>query len=714
MVSRNTEKFVLPSRAKGLRDAPALTLMESPAFRVRMGTARPSRTPTPKSFIGRIKSMVRQHAAGAGGGKARRLSQFGRGGSAAAGIAVRSFPQRVTVKSRVVRHSKYSGLGGAAAALREHVQYLGRRGVATEGGRGVLFDADGDLSPADVREFREGIVDDRHHFRFIVSPEAGSALDLQDYAREFVATLEADLGTPLQWLGVAHYDTDNPHLHLLVRGKDDHGGDLVINRDYMSHGMRLQAMELATRHLGPRLAEDIERSLKRDLKADRVTGIDLRLAQAAATHPHGWVTALRSNDGSLARERQRLHTLTRLQHLESVGLAREVGPGIWQPDIDLLARLRALSTRGDIIKLMHERMRGGNPSLSTVIFNKEHPPTTPVTGRVYGRGTVDELSDRHYLLVEARDGQAYYVPVGDYSEVPGQETAVGAIVTIAPAPRGDGTAADRQIARIASQHGGVYDAVVHAGALAEGAWLPPGVGAADYVNAHLKRAKALASRGVVEALGKDRFRVPPGLAERIHAMPPAARDSGGFIQVKRLSEKDLESQVTVNGVTWLDQELQRGAALEGAARVGASRFERQLATALKDRAAHLQSLSLAQEIDGELRLRARFLDDLYERELQDAGRRLQGRYGELTRLQAGREIRGRIEGIEQLPSGPHVLLVSPSQFSLVPAASGLARSVNKTVSLSVGRVRSLNPAQPETLQLSLRYRELTPTRGIRR
>jgi type IV secretory pathway VirD2 relaxase len=217
-------------------------------------------------------------------------------------------------------------------------------------------------------------------------------------------------------VGVAHYDTDNPHLHLLVRGKDDRGGDLVINREYMSHGMRLQAMELATQHLGPRLAEDIERSVVKDLTADRVTGIDLRIAQAALEHSEGLVSALRASDGSLAGERQRLHTLTRLQHLESLGLAREIGPGIWQPDIDLIPRLRRLSTRGDIIKLMHERMRGGgDPGISTVIFNKEHPPTIPVTGRVYGRGTIDELSDRKYLLVEALDAKAYYVPLSEYS-----------------------------------------------------------------------------------------------------------------------------------------------------------------------------------------------------------------------------------------------------------------------------------------------------------
>ena len=231
---------------------------------MRLGSYKAQRSPKLKAFIGRIKALTAKHAAGAGGFKGRHLAKFGRGGSAAAAIKVRAHPQRVMVKSRVVKHSKYRGKGGAIAALRKHIDYLGRGAAGEGGGPGVVFDSLTDLSPEELRAFREKIVPDRHHFRFIVSPEAGSALDLKDYAREFVTAMEADLGTPLQWLGVAHYDTDNPHLHLLVRGKDSAGGDLVINREYMSHGMRLQAMEVATRHLGPRLPEEIERSLKRD------------------------------------------------------------------------------------------------------------------------------------------------------------------------------------------------------------------------------------------------------------------------------------------------------------------------------------------------------------------------------------------------------------------------------------------------------------------
>ena len=84
------------------------------------------------------------------------------------------------------------------------------------------------------------------------------------------------------------------------------------------------------------------------------------------------------------------------------------------------------------------------------------------------------------------------------------------------------------------------------------------------------------------------------------------------------------------------------------------------------------------------------------------------------RLEPGREIRGRVEAIEELPSGPHVVVVSQSGFALVPAGSGLTRSFSKSVALSVGRARSFNPAQPMSVQLALRYRELTLGRGLRR
>src|SRR3546814_13483887 len=75
---------------------------------------------------------------------------------------------------------------------------------------------------ADLDAVKERCADDRHHFRFIVSPEDGAELDdLRTYTRHLVSRIEADLGTRLDWVAVDHWNTDNPHTHLIVRGRDD-------------------------------------------------------------------------------------------------------------------------------------------------------------------------------------------------------------------------------------------------------------------------------------------------------------------------------------------------------------------------------------------------------------------------------------------------------------------------------------------------------------
>ena len=335
-------------------------MLDSPSFRVRLGAGSASRAGSLKGFIGRIKSLVRKHQHATGGGGRKALSHFGRGAGAAAKVAVRAAPQRVAVKARVVRHSRSPG-ANVSSSLRKHIDYLQRDGVSEGATRGIAFDADRELSVDDLGAFREALTPDRHHFRFIVSPEHGAELDLGLYTRELVASMEADLGTSLQWLSVAHYDTDNPHVHLLVRGKDEAGADLVINREYISRGLRVQAMEVATRFLGPRPQQEIERSQRLELIADRPTPLDYQLAESAANHPQGLVTALRRPDGTLASERSRSRMIARLQHLEELQLAREVRPGIWQPEPDLVSRLRGLSLQGDIIRQMHARMAGVAP-----------------------------------------------------------------------------------------------------------------------------------------------------------------------------------------------------------------------------------------------------------------------------------------------------------------------------------------------------------------
>jgi type IV secretory pathway VirD2 relaxase len=295
------------------------------------------------------------------------------------------------------------------------------------------------LTREELKQFRQDLASDRHHFRIMVSPENGADLDLPSFARELVMEMETDLGTRLQWFGVAHYDTDQPHFHLLVRGKDAPGKDLVISRDYISHGMRLQAGEVATRRLGLRRAEDIERGLKKEITAERITPLDRSLDAQKALHPQGWVTALRGREGTFSHERTRLRTLARLQHLESLGLAREVAAGIWQPDAQLLPRLKAMSIRGDIVKTLHARATGKPYGLDPLILDREHPLKAPVVGRVMQRARVDEFWDHEYLLIDGANGRQFYVPLATARLGNGSNPQAGSVVRLQPAGAGEGS-----------------------------------------------------------------------------------------------------------------------------------------------------------------------------------------------------------------------------------------------------------------------------------
>ena len=193
--------------------------------------------------------------------------------SAAAGLF--NSTRRVVVKARVARHQ---GRSFRSAPLSAHLSYLKREGVSRDGEKGVMFDAGSDR--ADDLAFADRCKDDRHHFRFIVSPEEAAELtDLKAFTRDLASQMEADLGTRLDWVAVDHWNTDNPHVHLLVRGVDESGADLVISRDYISRGLRSRAEDLVSIELGPKPEHDIRSALEKEVTAERWTRLDVEIRQ---------------------------------------------------------------------------------------------------------------------------------------------------------------------------------------------------------------------------------------------------------------------------------------------------------------------------------------------------------------------------------------------------------------------------------------------------
>ena len=259
--------------------------------------------------------------------------------------------RRVIVKARIVRQS-FRGAG----AVRAHLSYLGREGVTKDGTAARMFDAASD--DADLRAFAERTRDDRHHFRFIVSPEDASEMeDLRAFTRDLVKQMERDLRTRLDWVALDHWNTDNPHIHLIVRGADDRGDTLVIHRDYISHGMRERAAELVTIELGPQSEHEVRRKFAGEVGADRWTRLDATLRREAQ-RTEGGVLDFRPEVARPDTAGGEIRTLLlgRLQKLERMGLARAVGPAQWLLAEEAEPSLRELGIRGDIIRTMQRAL----------------------------------------------------------------------------------------------------------------------------------------------------------------------------------------------------------------------------------------------------------------------------------------------------------------------------------------------------------------------
>ena len=373
-------------------------------FRVRPGRIRSTRAQQARPFIAQALAAAKK----AGGGVSRsgrvvsgNRSHFGRGQRASiqANRLITSRTRGAVVKARVVRHSARS------APLGRHLDYLRRDGVTRDGEKARLFRPE--TENADARSFAERCKDDRHHFRFIISPDdAPEMADLKQFTRDLVGQMEKDLGTKLDWVAVDHWNTEHPHVHLIVRGVRDDGQDLVISRDYIKEGMRDRARDLITQELGLRSDFDIHRTLESQIEAERWTQLDRQLVRDAGKS--GIIDLAPHAD----RQPDEFHALKvgRLRTLEVLGVAGQVGHSQWFIKPEAESVLRELGERGDIIKRMHRALteRGIDRGSANYVLASESLDV-PVIGRLIERGLDDELNGTAYAVVDGVDGRTHHI-----------------------------------------------------------------------------------------------------------------------------------------------------------------------------------------------------------------------------------------------------------------------------------------------------------------
>ncbi|MBJ2198946.1 relaxase/mobilization nuclease and DUF3363 domain-containing protein (plasmid) [Pseudomonas sp. AO-1] len=622
-------------------------------FRVRPSAPKNRGKGQSQSFVTKVlkqagkasggKSAMRRPGTTGGNGQhagQRPGSRLGRGHTAArfAGAKLTPLSRRVTIKTLLVNQQRAS-----SQSLAKHLRYIERDGAGRDGKPGRAYGPQTD--EADLDAFKERATDNRHHFRFIVSPEDGAELDdLRTYTRHLMNRMEADLGTRLDWVAVDHWNTDNPHTHLIVRGRDDAGKDLIIAGDYIAHGFRHRAAELATEWLGPRTELEIQQTLQREVEQERWTSLDRTLQREAGEDRR--VQIERFNEPRL--QRQRLLLIGRLQRLQRLGLADEVQPGTWAIHADAKKTLRALGERGDIIRTMQRAMSGQPRELA--VFEQAEDGRT-IVGRVAAKGLVDELHGHGYLVIDGADGKAHYLTLSARDELTNYPT--GAVVEV----RGSAEmrTADKNIAALASD--GRYRADHHL-AIEQGR-AKSGRNPLEVVAVHVRRLEALRRAGIVERVADGLWMVPDDLAER-GRQHDAQRLGGVAVELK--SHLPIERQARVIGATWLDQQL-----ISGGRELGDLGFGGEAKQALQQRADFLEEQGLARRRGHRVILARNLLGTLRNRELAQAASDIAVETGlEHRPVTDGQRVAGIYRRSVMLVSGRYAMLEDGMGFSLVP------------------------------------------------
>ena len=372
-------------------------------FRLRPRRSRGNPNDDPRKYGGSLGSLLRfvqmANRRRATAGKSPQAQARSRWGPR----TPRTYSQRVSVR---VTYAKNKNPGQWKA----HGTYIARDSATREGTSSRSgFDATrADVNIAALLDAWQKAGDERI-FKIIVSPEFGERMNLKDQTRKLIKLMESDLGTPLQWVAATHFNTEHPHVHIALRGRDQAGAPLRLPRDYIRSGIRTRAEHLATAALGFRTERDSDDAQRREIDQNRYTGLD-RIIQRSNDKQLPSFLITTDTAGPRLSQRERIlqqNLAARLSHLEKMGLARSIAPQQWTVQSDFESVLRTLQRSSDRQKMLaaHGALLS-DPRLPFEIANIRKLKI--VEGRVLLHAE-DETSGRRYLLLEGTDAKVHLI-----------------------------------------------------------------------------------------------------------------------------------------------------------------------------------------------------------------------------------------------------------------------------------------------------------------
>jgi type IV secretory pathway VirD2 relaxase len=341
-----------------------------------------------------VYRYARSSGAAAGKGASKQPSRGVRSAS-------RTFDQRSAVR---VTYSPNRTKG----QWRAHGVYIARESATRDPSHAGFGHAGREVDvPETLRDWQES--GDERLWKVIISPEFGERLDLERLTRDVVKQAERDLGTPLEWGAVTHFNTEHPHVHLVVRGRRADGAPLTLPRSYVQHGLREAAGKACTLQLGPRTELDAIAAEEREVSERRYTSLDRTIERRAIEA--GDPRFLHIQIPSVSADVRQQHVSSRLAALQTMGLAEPLAPDEWRVRRDFQTVLRAMQRANDRQKMLASKgSLLSDERLQIVVTNPRQ--LRELQGRVVIHGE-EEQGSRHYMLLEGTDARVhllYYTP----------------------------------------------------------------------------------------------------------------------------------------------------------------------------------------------------------------------------------------------------------------------------------------------------------------
>jgi hypothetical protein len=331
---------------------------------------------------------------------ARGMRKLGKGRRAEGGSRSKPRQQRCAVRVTYLNNR-------TRGQWKAHGRYLARETATAGKGNEVGFNRDRSGIDIAAELGRWQLSGDPRLWKIILSPEFGDRIELDRLTRQLVDRMAVDLGTDLEWVAVAHHNTEHPHVHLVVRGIGSDRQPFQLRRDYLKYGIREAAEDLCTRQIGYRTRDDAAEAERREIGEHRFTSLDRAILSGADLAARGPGTAeLTIVTTPNARPHDK-HVVARLAVLRRIGLAEAEGANMWRVRRDLEEVLQAMQRVADRQKTLAAY---GVPISDDRLPIRVLDPNsfTVVEGRILVHGQ-DEQTGRNHLMLEGTDAVVHFI-----------------------------------------------------------------------------------------------------------------------------------------------------------------------------------------------------------------------------------------------------------------------------------------------------------------